>query len=134
MVQTFQEKSVKSAEFASFSSCNEIAWDSAHPAENSHLSTYYNWLSTWHLVRNRFINSITNQWPDLAKVGFLMCTILRNFILIWLHKFWCNPGYTYAIQVKWASSSSPTCHNLPLWTGNFIAFFYWHQIEGWTKF
>jgi hypothetical protein len=25
MVQTFQEKSVKSAEFASFSSCNEIA-------------------------------------------------------------------------------------------------------------
>jgi hypothetical protein len=47
MVQTFQEKkSVKSAEFANFSSCNQIISDSTHPAENSHLNNYYKWLST----------------------------------------------------------------------------------------
>jgi hypothetical protein len=62
MVQTFQEKkSMKSAEFANFPSCNEIISDSKHPAESSHLSNYYNWLSTRHLVRNPFINSLTNQ-------------------------------------------------------------------------
>jgi hypothetical protein len=47
MVQTFHEKkSVKSAEFENFSSCNEITSDSLHPAENSYLSNYYNWLSS----------------------------------------------------------------------------------------